>query len=567
MMYRFAILSLWVGAFACSRADSTAPAVQMSGPITLAVVNARLWTGDQAAPWAEALAVSGERLIAVGTNADIRRLASTVTPIDAGGRLVLPGFIDAHVHFLEGGLRLASVQLRDARSRDEFVNRIRAFAATVPAGTWITGGDWDHSLGGGELPSRDWIDPVTPNHPVWINRLDGHMNLANSAALKAAGVTRATSDVAGGEIVRRADGEPTGLLKDNALALVDKVAPPPSPEMRRRAVTAAMRYVAERGVTTVHDMSTSAAWDDMALYADMRKANALQTRIYSVVPLAQWERLRDVVARGEYGGADGRGDEWLRVGGLKGFVDGSLGSHTAAFNEPFMDMPNDRGLLVNTPADLYRWISGADKAGLHVMVHAIGDRANRLLLDTFERVATENGARDRRFRIEHAQHLAPSDIPRFVALNVIASMQPYHAIDDGRWAEKYIGDRIKTTYAFRSLLDARATIAFGSDWFVAPPTALEGIYAAVTRRTLDGKNTTGWVPQQKITVEEAVRAYTANAAYASFDESRKGILSKGWLADFVMLDRNIFEIPPEEIGAVRVRMTAVGGRPVFDATH
>ena len=567
MMYRFAILSLWVGAFACSRADSTAPAVQMSGPITLAVVNARLWTGDQAAPWAEALAVSGERLIAVGTNADIRRLASTVTPIDAGGRLVLPGFIDAHVHFLEGGLRLASVQLRDARSRDEFVNRIRAFAATVPAGTWITGGDWDHSLWGGELPSRDWIDPVTPNHPVWINRLDGHMNLANSAALKAAGVTRATSDVAGGEIVRRADGEPTGLLKDNALALVDKVAPPPSPEMRRRAVTAAMRYVAERGVTTVHDMSTSAAWDDMALYADMRKANALQTRIYSVVPLAQWERLRDVVARGEYGGADGRGDEWLRVGGLKGFVDGSLGSHTAAFNEPFTDMPNDRGLLVNTPADLYRWISGADKAGLHVMVHAIGDRANRLLLDTFERVATENGARDRRFRIEHAQHVAPSDIPRFVALNVIASMQPYHAIDDGRWAEKYIGDRIKTTYAFRSLLDARATIAFGSDWFVAPPTPLEGIYAAVTRRTLDGKNTTGWVPQQKITVEEAVRAYTANAAYASFDESRKGILSKGWLADFVMLDRNIFEIPPEEIGAVRVRMTAVGGRPVFDATH
>ena len=567
MMYRFAILSLWVGAFACSRADSTAPAVQMSGPITLAVVNARLWTGDQAAPWAEALAVSGERLIAVGTNADIRRLASTVTPIDAGGRLVLPGFIDAHVHFLEGGLRLTSVQLRDARSRDEFVNRIRAFTATVPAGTWVTGGDWDHSLWGGELPSRDWIDPVTPNHPVWINRLDGHMNLANSAALKAAGVTRATADVTGGEIVRRADGEPTGLLKDNAMALVDKVAPPASPEMRRRAVTAAMRYVAERGVTTVHDMSTSAAWADMALYADLRKANALQTRVYSVVPLAQWERLRDVVARGEYGGADGRGDEWLRVGGLKGFVDGSLGSHTAAFTEPFTDMPNDRGLLVNTPDDLYRWISGADKAGLHVMVHAIGDRANRLLLDTFERVATENGARDRRFRIEHAQHLAPSDIPRFAALNVIASMQPYHAIDDGRWAEKYIGDRIKTTYAFRSLIDARATVAFGSDWFVAPPTPLEGIYAAVTRRTLDGKNTTGWVPQQKITVEEAVRAYTANAAYASFDESRKGILSKGRLADFVMLERNIFEIPPEEIGAVRVRMTIVGGRPVFDAKH
>ena len=567
MMYRFAILSLWVGAIACSRADSPSPAGQMPGPITLAVVNARVWTGDQAAPWAEALAVSGDRLAAIGTNANIRRLVSTVTPIDADGRLVLPGFIDAHVHFLEGGLRLASVQLRDARSRDEFVNRIKAFAATVPAGTWITGGDWDHSLWGGELPSRDWIDSVTPNHPVWINRLDGHMNLANSAALKAAGVTRATTDVAGGEIVRRADGEPTGLLKDNAMALVDKVAPPPSPETRRRSVTAAMRYVAERGVTTVHDMSTSAAWDDLALYADLRKANALQTRIYSVVPLAQWERLRDVVARREYGGADGRGDEWLRVGGLKGFVDGSLGSHTAAFSEPFKDAPTDRGLLVNTPDNLYRWISGADKAGLHLMVHAIGDRANRLLLDTFERVATENGARDRRFRIEHAQHLAPSDIPRFAALNVIASMQPYHAIDDGRWAETYIGDRINTTYAFRSLIDARATVAFGSDWFVAPPTPLEGIYAAVTRRTIDGRNPTGWVPQQKITVEEAVRAYTANAAYASFDESRKGILAKGRLADFVMLERDIFEIPPEEIGAVRVRITVVGGRVVFDGTR
>ena len=537
----------------------------MSDPITLAVVNARVWTGDRAAPWAEALAVSGERLAAVGTSDDVRRLATAVAPIDAGGRLVVPGFIDTHVHFLEGGLRLASVQLRDARTRDEFVSRIKAFAATVPAGTWITGGDWDHSLWGGELPSRDWIDAVTPNHPVWINRLDGHMNLANSAALKAAGVTRATTDVAGGEIVRRAGGDPTGLLKDNAMALVDKVAPPPSPEMRRRAVTAAMRYVAERGVTTVHDMSTSAAWDDMALYAELRKANALQTRIYSVVPLSQWERLRDVVARREHG-ADGHGDDWLRIGGVKGFVDGSLGSHTAAFSEPFNDAPTDRGLLVNTPDDLYRWISGADKAGLQVMVHAIGDRANTLLLDTFARVATENGPRDRRFRIEHAQHLAPRDIPRFAALNVIASMQPYHAIDDGRWAGKYIGDRINTTYAFRSLIDAHANVAFGSDWFVAPPTPLEGIYAAVTRRTLDARNPTGWVPQQKITVDEAVRAYTANAAYASFDEARKGILSKGRLADFVMLERNIFEIAPEEIGAVRVRMTVVGGKAVFDST-
>jgi predicted amidohydrolase YtcJ len=545
--------------------DSTPQPASGSGPITLALVNARVWSGDRAAPWAEALAVSGGQLAAVGTNDEVRKLAGAVTPIDAGGRLVLPGFIDTHVHFFEGGIRLASVQLRDAKTRDEFVSRIKAFADTVPTGTWITGGDWDHSLWGGELPARDWIDRVTPNHPVWINRLDGHMKLANSAALKAAGVTRATPNVAGGEIVRRADGEPTGLLKDNAMALVDKVQPPPSEEMRQRAIAAAMRYVAQRGVTTVHDMSMpGAAWTDLATYAAMRKANALDTRIYSVMPLADWERLRDVVARKAYGGADGRGDEWLRVGGLKGFVDGSLGSHTAAFHDPFDDAPNDRGLLINTPEDLYRWISGADKAGLHLMVHAIGDRANALLLDMFARVASENGARDRRFRIEHAQHLAARDIPRFAALNVIASMQPYHAIDDGRWAAQYIGDRINTTYAFRSLLDAHATLAFGSDWFVAPPTPLEGIYAAVTRRTLDEKNPDGWVPQQKISVEEAVRAYTANAAYASFDEARKGSLSKGRLADFVMLDRNIFEIPPEELRSVRVRLTVVGGKTVFD---
>jgi predicted amidohydrolase YtcJ len=526
---------------------------------TVAVVNAKVWTADNTRPWAEGLAIAGERITIVGTNDEVRRAAEGAEIIDAGGRLVVPGFIDTHVHFVDGGFRLASVQLRDARTRDEFVNRIKAFAATVPAGTWITGGDWDHSLWGGELPTRDWIDAATPNNPVWINRLDGHMSLANSAALAAAGVTKATADVAGGEIVRGLNGEPTGVLKDNAMGLVDKVVPPPSDEMRDRALAAAMRHVNERGVTSVHNMGT---WEDLATFARARKANALSTRIYGVVPLSDWDRLEDAVSRREHGGADGRGDGWLRVGGLKGFVDGSLGSHTAAFHQPFDDSPKDKGLLVNTPEDLYRWISGADKAGLHVMVHAIGDRANGLLLDIYERVERENGRRDRRFRIEHAQHLAPADIARFAQLGVIGSMQPYHAIDDGRWAEQFIGERIKTTYAFRSLLDAKARLAFGSDWFVAPPTPLEGIYAAVTRRTLDGKNPGGWVPEQKIGVEEALRAYTAAAAYASFDEERTGTLAAGRAADLVMLDRNIFEIAPEEIRNVKVLLTMVAGRPV-----
>jgi hypothetical protein len=275
--------------------------------------------------------------------------------------------------------------------------------------------------------------------------------------------------------------------------------------------------------------------------------------------LDTWERLRDTVAK------RGRGDSWLRIGALKGFVDGSLGSHTAAFLEPFTDAPNDRGLLVNTSENLYRWTSGADKAGLHVLVHAIGDRAIRLQLDIFQRVVAENGPKDRRFRIEHAQHIAPSDLPRFAKEGVIASMQPYHAIDDGRWADRVIGpERAKTTYAFRSLRDTGARLAFGSDWFVAPPTPLEGIYAAVTRRTLDGAHLGGWVPEQRIGVEDALRAYTSGSAYASFEEQEKGTLQAGKLADFALLARDLTQIPPEEIRDVQVTLTVVGGQVVFE---
>ncbi len=551
VLIAFACLLL---AAACSRQPAPAPAK----PGTVAIVNAKVWTGDDAQPWAQAVVIDGTTLALVGTNEDARK-ANAEQVVDAGGRLIVPGFTDAHVHFREGGFSLASVQLRDASTREEFVARIKAFAATVPAGTWIMGGNWDHSLWGGELPTREWIDAVTPDHPVWVNRLDGHMSLANSVALKLAGLTRSTKDVAGGAIVRDRKGEPTGVLKDNAMALVDAVVPAPSVEMKDRGLIAAMKYVNEQGVTTVHNMGI---WDDVETFARAAKAKTLTTRVYAVTPLNEWEKLRDAVAAKTYGGADGRGDEWLRVGGLKGFMDGSLGSHTAAFDQPFADAPKDRGLLVNPPEKMYEWISGADQAGLHVMVHAIGDRAIGMLLDIYERVAKEDGARDRRFRIEHTQHLREQDIPRFAQLGVIASMQPYHAIDDGRWAEQFIGKRIATTYAFRSLLDNKARLAFGSDWFVAPATPLEGIYAAVTRRTLDDKNPDGWVPAQKITVEEALRAYTVGGAYASFDESRKGTLTAGKLADLVLIDRDLFSIPPEEIRNAKVLTTVVGGKVV-----
>jgi predicted amidohydrolase YtcJ len=540
--------------FSCTMTQST---TTLTLAPTVAIVNARVWTGDTRRPWADAVAVTGDRITLVGSSAEVRKLARPTTRvIDAQGQMLVPGFIDAHVHFMDGGFGLTSVELRDARTREEFIRRIRDHAARMPAGAWMMQGNWDHQNWGGELPRRDWIDSLTPNTPVFINRLDGHMSLANSAALKAAGVSRSTQDVAGGEIVRDANGEPTGILKDNATSLVDRAVPDPLPAQEDAALQAAMDYVAARGVTSVHNMGS---WRNLDVFARAHRAGRLKTRIYAAVPLSTWERLRDRVAR------DGRGDAWFRIGALKGFVDGSLGSHTAAMLEPFTDAPTDTGLFVSAPDDLYVWAKGADAAGLHVIIHAIGDRANRTLLDIYERIARENGPRNRRFRIEHAQHLAPPDIQRFAQLGVIPSMQPYHAIDDGRWAEKVIGaERARGTYAFRALLDANAKLAFGSDWFVAPPTPLEGIYAAVTRRTLDDANPNGWVPAQKITVEDALRAYTTGSAYAEYMEPEKGMLARGFLADMVLIDRDLTRIAPETIRDARVLLTMVGGRVVFE---
>ncbi len=528
-------------------------------PISLAIVNARVWTGNPKQPWAEAIAVSGDTIASVGSSAAIRKLAgASARIIDAHGGLVTPGFIDSHVHFLGGGAGLASVQLRDVTTKAEFIAKIGAYAKTLPKGAWILNGDWDHSKWGGPLPDRSWIDSVTPYNPVWISRTDGHMDLANSLALAAAKVTKDTKDPEGGRIGRRPDGEPTGILKDNAQNLVDAVVPDPPPAVADRALDAAMDYVASNGVTSVHNMGYS--WWDLAVFERAHQAGRMITRIYAVAPLSTWAQLRDTVA------ARGRGDAMLRIGGLKGFVDGSAGSHTALMLHPFADAPHDSGLWVTPPDDLYAWTSAADKAGLQVMVHAIGDRAIRTQLDIFQRVAQENGPRDRRFRIEHAQHPDPAEIPRFAELNVIASMQPYHAIDDGRWMDSVIGPaRTRFTYAFRSLLDAKARVAFGSDWSVAPATPLEGIYAAVTRRTLDDKHPGGWTPQEKITVEEAIRAYTVTAAYAEFQEKVKGMLVPGMLADITVIDEDLTKIKPEEIRDAEVLYTIMGGKVVYEA--
>jgi predicted amidohydrolase YtcJ len=522
------------------------------------LVVGRIWTGNPAQPWAEAVAVDGDRIAFVGDREEAaKRLGADAKIIDAGDGVVVPGMIDSHIHLIDGGLHLTSVQLRDADTREKFVERIGAFAKSPRRdGAWISGGDWDHTLWGGELPDRNWIDAVTPATPVWISRLDGHMALANSAAMRAAGVGNDVKDVAGGEIVRDADGRPTGLFKDNAMSLIERAVPPTSLADRLAAAIAAMEYLNAQGVTAVHDMGT---WRDLEVFRLAHKQGLLKVRVYSCTPLGQWEKLADELKRA------GRGDEWLQIGGLKGYVDGSLGSHTAAFLAAFDDAPDSSGLLVNTVEDLEEWTAGADKAGLQVAVHAIGDRAIRLQLDVFERVAQRNGERDRRFRIEHSQHIDPADIPRYGELGVIASMQPYHAIDDGRWAERVIGARrSETTYAFRSLLDTGAKLAFGSDWFVAPATPLEGIDAAVNRRTLDGKHPDGWVPAQKISAEEALRAYTSGGAFAAFREHDLGTLEAGKLADLVVLDRDIVRGDPGDLADAAVELTMAGGRIVYE---
>jgi predicted amidohydrolase YtcJ len=528
----------------------------------LVIVNATVHTMDPKQPLAEAVAIYGNRIVAIGTSKEINRLAGPSTRvIDAQKRLVLPGFNDAHVHFLSGGFQLASVDLRDAATPQEFADRIRRFGAKLPPGRWITGGDWDHERWPDtRLPTKELIDTFTPETPVFVNRLDGHMALANSLTLRLAGVTRETLDPPGGVIVRDPKtGEPTGILKDAAQSFVWKVVPASSFGEKLAAALAATNHAAKLGVTSVQDMS---AGDDVGIYQTLLDRGELKTRVYAVSPLPAWERLARTGVRAHFG------SEMLRVGGLKGFADGSLGSTTALFYEPYKDAPSTSGIagdeMFPEGAMLAR-VREADRAGLQVIIHAIGDRANDLILTIYEQVERENGEHDRRFRIEHAQHLRAQDIPRFARDKVIASMQPYHAIDDGRWAEKRIGkERAKTTYAFRSLLDSGAVLAFGTDWTVAPMDPLLSVFAAVTRRTLDGKNVNGWVPEQKISVEEAVRAYTVGSAYAEFQETVKGSITPGKLADLVILSRDIFKIDPKDIESTKVVMTILDGRVIYE---
>jgi len=504
-----------------------------------------------------AVAIAGDKILAVGDSAEIARYVGPQTQVlQANGGLIMPGFADGHTHFVDGGFQLASVNLRDAATPQEFVRRLKEYVAHLKPGEWILGGDWDHTLWrGAPLPRHDWIDSVTPNNPVFLSRLDGHMALANAAAMRAAKVTSATRAPVGGEIPRDARGAPTGIFKDNAEGLIDAAIPAPSAEQEDSAVGRALAHAALLGVTATGNMSAS--WANLAAYKRMERAGRMTVRVFLYLPIDQWHAVADSVR-------NGAGDDWVRIGGVKGYMDGSAGSRTAFFFEPFADSAGYYGLMRQPESDMRTWVGAADSAGLQIAVHAIGDRANAIIVSIYDSVAHAHGARDRRFRVEHAQHLRPQEIPLFGARRIVPSMQPYHAIDDGRWVEQRIGPvRIKTTYAFRTLLDTEAPLAFGSDWTVAPLDPMLGVYAAVTRRTLDGKNPGGWVPEQKITVGEALRAYTYGNAWATFNEQKWGTLAAGRFADVVVLDRDPFAVPPESLGTIKPRVTIAGGKVVY----
>jgi len=528
----------------------------------LIVTNAKVWTVDKSVPSAQAVAVLGERIVAVGSSAEVDewRGARTLV-IDAGGKLLLPGFNDAHLHFVSGGKQLSNIQLKDATSPQEFAGRIGERAKLTPKGEWILGGNWDETTWNPpSLPTKELIDALTPDTPVFVTRYDGHMGLANSVALRLASVTAKTPNPPGGVIVRDEKGNPTGALKDAATDYIDKVIPPTSHEERTRIVKRALAYAASVGVTSVQDMVPD--YQDIAVYAELLQRAELTARIYAA-PL-----ITEVNDQAKLGIGHAFGGPYLRIGALKAFADGSLGSGTAYFYEPFLNQGNNRGLLSDEmhPISLMRdRYLKADAAGLQICTHAIGDEAISTVLDLYAEVIQAHGEADRRLRIEHAQHMAAKDFDRFAQLHVIASVQPYHAIDDGRFAESRIGhDRASRTYAFRTFLDHGVRLALGTDWEVAPLDPMLTVYAAVTRATLDGKNPNGWFSEQKLTVAEAVEAYTMGSAYAEFQEKEKGSITPGKLADMVMVSDDIFSIAPEKIRDVRVLKTFIGGRLVFD---
>lgn len=521
--------------------------------------NGIFWTGNPRTAYAGHVASTGGRIAGIGPEKAVSE--SGKATIDLRGRFAMPGFIDAHTHFRIGGASLNRLDLRSARTQTDLSTAVRKRAKAHPDGRWLVGGNWDHeSWQEKRLPTRDLIDDFTGSFPVFLDRVDTHMALVNSAALQLAGITRETPDPPGGVIVRDERGEPTGIVKDAAREMVLRLIPEPPLEELMRDAREAMGLANRLGVTSVNDIGPER---DLRAYVELEKSGGLSVRIDMILPIQDYGTL---VGRGVRADAPSGKSEWIGLGTVKAFADGSLGAGTAWFYEPYKDDGANSGLATEilSTGRLEEYALDADRNHIQLAIHAIGDRAVGSVLDIFEKVKRENPHWDRRFRIEHAQHLSDDDFARFSNLDVIASVQPYHCADDGRWATKKIGDnRARNSFAFRRFLDKGVRLAFGTDWPVAPLDPMKGICAAVTRATIDGANPGGWIPEQRIGVGDALRAYTYWSAYASFSERDKGILETGKLSDIVVLSANPFEVPPEELGNINVVLTIVGGKVVY----
>ncbi|HZH89009.1 MAG TPA: amidohydrolase [Pyrinomonadaceae bacterium] len=557
--------------------------------VALVLTNGRIFTADARGTIAEAVAVEGERIVAVGTSAEIARAYAGARTIDLRGRLVTPGFNDAHLHFINGGLSLMRVELSGAKTLAEAKARIAAKVRELPPGAWILGRGWDHTLWGGQWPTRADLDRVAPNNPVYVQRVDGHVSWTNTLALKQANVTRETRAPEGGEILHDAGGEPTGILKETAASLVGRVVPEPARAERMQAAERALAEARRYGITSIQDNS---GYEAVELYRELLQAGKLTVRV------AEWQNFEDTVEklkgqRAEF--ASFKIDPLqIRLTALKGYVDGTLGSRTAAMLAPFADDPHNSGIPRRTPEELTRMIAERDAAGLQIALHAIGDRANRMALDGFQAAlgrasskptpspGVETGAPAKiaindpptgtarpasppRHRIEHSQVVAPADFARFRDLGVLASMQPSHAISDKRWAEARLGEyRVQGAYAWHRMLAFGVRMPFGTDWPVEPLNPYLGLYAAVTRQSTEGDPAGGWWPQERLSIADAIRCYTSESAYASFEETQKGQIAPGMLADLAVHSRDLLSIKPEEILQTETVLTVFGGRIVHE---
>jgi len=512
----------------------------------------------------QAMAVRGDRIVAVGSDHEIEKLkGKQTTVVDLDGHFVMPGFNDAHTHLGSAGFEKLDVNLVGTKSLEEMKARIAARVGTAAPGEWIVGRGWDHTLWVGQkLPTRQDLDPVTQNHPAVFIRVDGHISVANTAALQAAGITRATPDPAGGEIDRDPSGDPTGILREKARDLVESKIPLPTPSLRRRAAELALQDAAQWGITSAQDFS---AWEDFLTYEDLENEGKLTLRISEWLPFDQSLNVLDT-HRAHHPAQD----PMLHTGMLKGFMDGSLGSRTAALLQPYSDDPGNSGLPQYDQQKLNDMIGPRVAAGFQIGFHAIGDRGVEMALEAFsvaERYVRERNVRpndDFRFRIEHAQIVTPDQLARFREMKVIASMQPNHLLTDMNWAMSRIGqERAKYSYTWAQFLHDSVMLAFGTDYPVEPITPFRGLYAAVTRKNEAG--TGEYFPEQKLTMDEAIAAYTTGSAYAQYAEKDKGLLAPGMLADFVVLDRDLTRVPPAEILHTRVLLTVVGGKTVYEA--